>query len=94
MESKRELMGSSLDAEMATFNRTSMESKRNQAPSNQTSGTFNRTSMESKQALDDAMNISEVTFNRTSMESKRSSPDRADIVIMRLLIEPVWNRNF
>ena len=33
------------------------------------------------------------TFNRTSMESKQIDNDRAEIILLALLIEPVWNRN-
>ena len=33
------------------------------------------------------------TFNRTSMESKRGRQTTRDVLIEKLLIEPVWNRN-
>ena len=55
--------------------------------------TFNRTSMESKLYFGINIGNSTNSFNRTSMESKRVCSIGDDGVKMRLLIEPVWNRN-
>ena len=53
---------------------------------------FNRTSMESKQRHANRCGIVVRAFNRTSMESKLPNIFRIDRCL-RLLIEPVWNRN-
>ena len=57
-----------------------------------TEPSFNRTSMESKQILANTNRLGGLTFNRTSMESKQSEVGTFRR-ILRLLIEPVWNRN-
>ena len=57
---------------------------------------FNRTSMESKRHQESVQTqLSMRPFNRTSMESKLVKSGVMTLEYSRrLLIEPVWNRNF
>ena len=55
---------------------------------------FNQTSLESKPSIPRSFPYTSLTFNRTSLESKQicqSHNLRSNAI--RLLIEPVWNRN-
>ena len=75
----------------SSFNRTSMELKRNyETVIKVADQAFNRTSMELKHNLTLAGNAYSITFNRTSMELK---PDQSVHIPSGyvLLIEPVWN---
>ena len=55
-------------------------------------GAFNRTSLESKLWSLTRDSVRAVTFNRTSLESKLGTTTQHGCQV-RLLIEPVWNRN-
>jgi hypothetical protein len=91
----------------ATFNRTSLESKRwyrlwarrRSYPEYQREGrahndlTFNRTSLESKHYGHASAGKDLMSFNRTSLESKPGCRWTTSHTATVLLIEPVWNRN-
>ncbi len=76
-----------------TFNRTSVELKREKILSYMARSTsaFNRTSVELKRSGTTSSMRPTQTFNRTSVELKRFDSDSEACEFASLLIEPVWN---